>query len=131
MASYDSECNEYRVWIPKNRKMGDHHFFGPIRVTCERCKTSHTIPAQLTEPYLCSRDRLQLARPLDKGDGRDGILVHLPSVENELFCTNAKMQCQSGTCTQWVDLNVLRDTGMGMSFEAGYPSLPKSKDQVN
>jgi hypothetical protein len=56
--------------------------------------------------------------------------VHLPNIGNELFCTNARMPCQGKTCKQWVDLNVLRETGHGMSFEPDYSHLRNPANSV-
>ncbi len=125
VASYDAEKNEYRVWIPNNRKLGNQAFLVSPRVTCKRCGERggwRTIPDNLPEPYCCPNDGRQLARQFDLENG-EGVLVHLPNIGNELFCANARMPCQGKTCKQWVDLNVLRETGKGMSFEPDYSLL--------
>jgi hypothetical protein len=132
VASYDAEKNEYRVWIPNHRKLGDQAFLVSPRVTCKRCGEKggwHTIPDILPKPYCCPNDGRQLAKQLNPEYG-DGASVHLPNIGNELFCANARMPCQGKTCKQWVDLNVLRETGKGMSFEPDYSHLRNPANDV-
>lgn len=130
VASYDEDKREYRIWSPKARHLGGHALTGPARVQCKKCDLIQTIPAQLPTPYVCPNHQTELAHQFPDDRTHTKIVIHLPSIRNEIFCANALIICQSGACKQYVDLDVLRTTGKGISFEADYSHLQKSEKQV-